>query len=143
MKESTKKVIFITLLSSALLFTLGFSFYVEHKTRSVDQKMKNFNAKMYGELSSAEGYKYGVKYLYDRNLVRRDTTVTFTMEGMTLPVNKTFDSCTFEDYFFKGFKHCLTDAYVKGYLIKKDSIVEKMMFDFDSIETDYFNTFKK
>ena len=53
-----------------------------------------------------------------------------------------FDRIEFIKEFKESFNNMLNsglaDSYTKGYLIKKDSIAEKMLRDFNSIKTDYF-----
>lgn len=153
MKESTKRVIFITLLSIALVFTSVFYIYVEWKINDTDHKLvklvddnhqKFENLRELGKLSSFQGYEYGKKYLNDKNLLSQGIVLPM-LNGIVHPLNKPMDSCKFEDYFFAAFELCLVEAYTKNYLKTKnnETALRLMLDDFNSIKTDYFKKLKK
>jgi len=148
MKQSTKRVIFIILLSLAFVFTSGFFIYVQWKINDTDHKLvklvddnhqKYENLRELGKLSSFQGYEYGKKYLNDRNLLSQGIVLPM-LNGIVYPLDKPMDSCKFEDYFFAAFKLCLVEAYTKNYLkTKNDEIALKLILDdFNSIKTDYY-----
>lgn len=133
MKTTTK--ILMTLLLIIVMF-IGYLIYVHIQNIKY---LNNINV----ELVSLKGYNYGVKYLYSKNLVRTDTVVNFEMENIPIPINKSVDECTYDDLFFTSFKYCIIDAYHKGYLIKKDSLLQEMLNDYYTIKMNYINNLNK
>lgn len=133
MKFKLSNIIFLLL----ILLSLFLIIYPNIKNKQNDKKLEQ---QLYAEKYCIQGYKYGIKYLYDKNLVRTDTVVYFNTDSIIYPNEKIFDA---DDFFFASYKYCIIDAYQKGYLIKRDSLLEEMLYDYYNIKMIYYKNINK
>lgn len=141
--KSLKKIILSIIISILCIFLIFFVLLSHIKNINNINKNVELKKEMCVEIVCLDGYKYGIKYLISKNFVRTDTVVIFDIDCINCPINKNSKKSTVEDIFFESFKYCIMDSYQKGFLIKRDSLLEEMLSDYYTIKMDYYKNINK